>query len=83
MLPPSAHYKVDEAIMSEVVGTLTLRQRVTKQFIGVITVRRLAGDIVRLDAQVGFPEMSIELEPNIALALADLLMDAAAPKIPQ
>jgi hypothetical protein len=61
------------------VGELKIRHSSTKLRIGTIVVRRSGRGIVEIDMRCGEPEVSLEIAPDIALALADLLMDASAP----
>lgn len=61
------------------VGELKIRDKVTKQRLGIVIVRRSGGGIVEVDMRFGEPEVSWEMAPDIAIALADLLMEATAP----
>lgn len=61
------------------VGELKIRDKVTKQRLGIVIVRRSGEGIVEVDMRFGEPEVSWEMAPDIAIALADLLMEATAP----
>ena len=62
------------------IGYLKIRDQATKQRQGEVFVRRSPDGIVQIDLHFGEHEQSFELAPDIAIALADLLMEATAPK---
>lgn len=61
------------------VGQLKLRDRITKERLGIITVDRAPSDVVHVRIDFGHPEIELEIAPDIAIALADLLMESTAP----
>lgn len=63
------------------VGEFKMRDKLTKERLGQVRVRRSDTNLVELGIFMGEPEIEIEIEPDIALAIADLLMDAAAPPV--
>lgn len=62
------------------IGELKLRDRHTKQRIGVVRVSTLRPNVIEIDCSNMEPDLIWEMPPDIAIALADLLMEAAAPK---
>lgn len=64
----------------EKVGDLKIRDQITKERVGVVIVRRSGDDAVEVDMRFGEPEVSFKMTPDIANALADLLMQATAPR---
>ena len=62
------------------VGTLRLRDPVTKRRIGILRVSRVEADeLVTVEIDMGPPVVELEVSFDVANALADLLMDATAP----
>lgn len=62
------------------IGELKLRDRHTKQRIGIVRVSTLRPNVIEIDCSNMEPDLVWEMSPDIAIALADLLMEAAAPK---
>jgi len=62
------------------VGELKIRNKITKQRLGIIRVSVIDGAAVEIDLAFGNPHVSFETTPDIANSLADLIMEATGPK---